>query len=136
MSALPASGSARIGSLHVYPVKSAAGIELERAALTSAGIAEDRRWMLVGPGGAFLTQRELPQMACIRPRVGDDALYVDAPGMPSLRLPLQHAEAPELQVTIWETPVAASDCGDDSARWFSEVTKEDFDSIWAEIARP
>jgi uncharacterized protein YcbX len=114
-----------VTGLHLYPIKSCAGIALPSATVTRSGLkhggVHDREWMVVDSSGKFLTQRELPQMACIRPRVGDDALYVDAPGMPSLRLPLQHAEAPELQVTIWETPVAASDCGDDSARWFSEV---------------
>ena len=45
MSALPAPGSVRIGSLHVYPVKSAAGIELERAALERARLLDERKGM-------------------------------------------------------------------------------------------
>lgn len=114
-----------ITGLHLYPIKSCAGIALLSATVTRSGLmmggVHDREWMVVDPSGNFMTQRELPQMACIRPRIADDALYVDAPGMPTLRLPLEHAAVPELPVIIWETPVQASDCGDNAALWFSEV---------------
>ena len=56
---------AHIAALHYYPLKSARGIELERAQLTIAGFQDDRRWMLVSETGRFLTQRELPRLALL-----------------------------------------------------------------------
>ena len=116
MSALPASGSARIGSLHVYPVKSAAGIELERAALTSAGIAEDRRWMLVGPGGAFLTQRELPRLALVRPSLSATELRLSAPGMTAITVLLAQL-GERRRVRVWRDDCDAFDEGPLVAQW-------------------
>ena len=48
--------SLRIRSLHIYPVKSCAGIDLSESPVDQAGLAFDRRWMVVS-GGQFLTQR-------------------------------------------------------------------------------
>ena len=53
---------ATLDSLHVYPLKSARGIDLDRATLAATGLAGDRRWMLVSAAGRFLTQREHPQL--------------------------------------------------------------------------
>lgn len=116
MSALPVAGSVRIGSLHVYPVKSAAGIELERAALTSAGIAEDRRWMLVGPGGAFLTQRELPRLALVRPSLSEKELRLSAPGMAPITVLLAQL-GERRRVRVWRHVCDAFDEGPLVAQW-------------------
>ena len=45
--------AAHISSLHIYPIKSCAGIALQSAELTRAGLAHDRRWMLVDDAGQF-----------------------------------------------------------------------------------
>jgi uncharacterized protein len=63
--------TARIAALYVYPVKSARGIALQDAALTRAGLSQDRRWMLVGQSGRCLTQRELPRLALLLARQGE-----------------------------------------------------------------
>lgn len=54
-----------LASIHVYPVKSLGGYSVHEATLTDRGLAHDRRWMLVGPEGNFLTQREHAAMACL-----------------------------------------------------------------------
>ena len=48
----------RIESLHVHPLKSAAGIRLDAAELDDFGVRWDRRWMIVDDNGVFVTQRE------------------------------------------------------------------------------
>jgi len=110
--------------LVLYPIKSCAGLPVSEAYLAldglSAGGVHDREWMLVTPGGLFLTQREVPRMAVVTPRIDGAMLVAEAPGMPPLHLPLAHdAAAPTVEVLIWEDRVPAADCGDAAANWFS-----------------
>jgi uncharacterized protein YcbX len=111
--------SASIAALHVYPIKSAGGIELECAALTHAGIAHDRRWMLVRPNGAFLTQRELPRLALLRPSVSETELRLQAPGLPDISLPLAQLGEPR-RVTVWGHSCDAYDEGEGAAEWLEQ----------------
>ncbi|MEO8655402.1 MAG: MOSC domain-containing protein, partial [Ramlibacter sp.] len=59
----------RIARLFVYPVKSCAGVEVQEAVLTETGLDLDRAWMVVDTERRFVTQRQLPRMALIRPQI-------------------------------------------------------------------
>ncbi len=54
-----------VASIHIYPVKSLGGFSVPQVKLTDRGLEHDRRWMLIDPTGGFLSQRELPTMACL-----------------------------------------------------------------------
>jgi uncharacterized protein YcbX len=111
-----------LSALFVYPIKSCRGTALPAAELTAAGLRHDREWLVVTPEGRFLTQREIPRLACIVPSVTTDALWVEAPGMPPLAVPLADAASrPTLEVTVWRDRCLARDEGPDAARWFSEA---------------
>jgi uncharacterized protein YcbX len=112
--------SARIAALHYYPVKSARGVELERALLTIAGFENDRRWMLVTNAGRFITQRELPRLALIKPQMSPDALLLTAPQLPQISIPLSR-QGPLRSVTVWRDQVEAFDEGHDVAAWLYAV---------------
>jgi hypothetical protein len=116
--------SARIASLHCYPLKSAGGLELDQAQLTRAGIANDRRWMAVTPGGRFLTQRELPRLALVRPQLTDEELVLEAPARAKLRVPLQQYGR-SLAVEIWKDRCPGLDEGDAAAQWLSDLLARD-----------
>jgi uncharacterized protein len=112
--------------LVIYPIKSCAGLDVERAQVTAAGLSalgvHDREWMLVTDDGQFLTQREHPRMALITPQVQGGWLVVKARGARQpLALDLAAADGAPRSVRIWDDEVAASDCGDEAARWFSAV---------------
>ncbi len=107
---------AHIAALHYYPVKSARGIELERAQLTMAGFQDDRRWMLINEAGRFLTQRELPRLALLEPRLSASALLLTAPQQPPISLPLSRQGEPR-SVTVWRDHCEAFDEGDEAAAW-------------------
>ena len=47
-----------LSSIHVYPIKSCAGISISEWEVDAFGLRYDRRWMVVTPRGQFLTQRE------------------------------------------------------------------------------
>jgi uncharacterized protein YcbX len=121
---------ATVTELVLYPIKSCAGVSVSEAQCGVSGLSangvHDREWMLVTPGGQFLTQREYPRMALITPRVEGDALLVEAPGMPPLQLPLAHdAGAASIPVQIWDDQVSAADCGDAAASWFTQAIGSD-----------
>ena len=59
-----------VAGLFVYPVKGCAGTSIDAARLLPRGLEHDRRWMIVTPAGRFLTQREQPALARIRPLLG------------------------------------------------------------------
>jgi len=108
-----------VQSLHAYPIKSCAGIELREALLIETGFEFDRTWMLVDDAGDFVSQRELPRMALIRPTLRLSDLVLRAPGMLALHIALDTVEA-ATTVRVWEQPVRAYDMGPLAARWFSD----------------
>jgi uncharacterized protein YcbX len=111
--------TARIARLFVYPVKSCAGVELREALLTETGLDLDRAWMVVDEQGVFVTQRELPRMALIRPQLKTTEVVLRAPGMLALHLQIDTVEEP-VRVRIWKDEVAAYDMGGVAAQWFSD----------------
>lgn len=111
--------TARIARLFVYPVKSCAGIELNEAVLTETGLDLDRAWMVVDEEGEFVTQRELPRMALVRPQLKHSEVVLRAPGMLALHLQIDAVEAP-MKVRVWDDVVPAFDMGDVAAQWFSD----------------
>lgn len=110
----------RLTGLYRYPVKSFAGQRLERVTLDAFGLQADRRWMLVDREGKFLSQRQLPRMALITPRVESRNLLLQAPEMPPVTLPQPGAEAERIQVRVWHDQCEAQ-LGEASVNaWLSE----------------
>jgi uncharacterized protein YcbX len=114
--------------LLVYPIKSCGGIAVREATLLESGLSaqgvHDREWMLVTEDGQFLSQRDHPRMALIRPLPEGGNLRVRAPGMGDLLLPLARSNTPETSlrtVQIWDDSVRAVDCGDVAADWFAQA---------------
>jgi uncharacterized protein YcbX len=111
--------SARITRLFVYPVKSCAGVEVREAPLTETGLDLDRAWMVVDQEGNFVSQRELPRMALVRPQLKVTEVILRAPGMLALHLDIDSVEEPAT-VRVWDDTVRAYDMGGVAAQWFSD----------------
>jgi uncharacterized protein YcbX len=111
--------SVTLAALHLYPVKSCAGITLDTHALDTTGLDLDRAWMMVDEHGEFLSQRELPRMALIRPTLRHSDLVLRAPGMLALHLALDVVEQP-VRVRVWNDEAAAFDMGALAAQWCSD----------------
>jgi uncharacterized protein YcbX len=109
-----------LSGLYVYPIKSMGGIPLEAWDVDGRGLRYDRRWMLVDEDGWFISQRELPRMALISVRIEPARLVVDAPGMPSLELPLGPTTGEIIPARIWDDVVEASPVAKYADRWFGE----------------
>jgi uncharacterized protein len=110
---------ATIAALVVYPVKSCAGVSVAEAVLTDAGLDLDRAWMVIDATGDFVSQRELPRMALIRPQIKTFEIILRAPGMLALHLAIDAVEQP-LRVRVWDDEVAAFDMGAVAAQWFTD----------------
>ena len=112
-----------ISALFVYPVKSCAGIPLDDALIEADGLQWDRRWMIVGANGRFVSQREYPSMARIITALGDDALHLHADrASAGLSLPFATpANAARVPVSVWKDSFDALDEGEAAAQWVSGV---------------
>lgn len=106
-----------LSSISLYPVKSVAGVGVAQALVEPAGLAGDRRWMLVDPDGRFVTGRQLPGLVRIR-------LGVNAEGTLTLPDGLEVAMSTggdARTVTIWRDAVAACEPDPAASAWFSET---------------
>ena len=111
--------TARIDQLFIYPVKSCAGIALTESPLCEFGLDLDRAWMVVDAAGEFVSQREQPRMALIKPQIRMNELILRAPGMLALHVNIDAVELP-VQVRVWDDMVSAYDMGNVAAQWFTD----------------
>jgi uncharacterized protein YcbX len=74
--------------------------------------------MLVDDAGCFLTQRALPRMALIEPRLDADTLSLTAPEHAQLSIPVL-TRGQGREVTVWRDRCTAIDQGDRAADWAS-----------------
>ncbi|MFD0899050.1 MOSC domain-containing protein [Actinomadura sediminis] len=115
---------ATLTEINVYPVKSGGGTALRTAELLPAGLRYDREFMLVGPEGRSLTQRDTAAMALMRPSYDGEVLTVTAPGA----APLVHKalsgdgdDGEPREVLVHRTECRGIDQGDEAAAWFADL---------------
>jgi len=118
---------ATLTGLTIYPIKSCGGVELAEATVTASGLKSgeirDRQWMLVDLDGQFLTQRELPTMALVQPRLNGNEVNLYFPGRALFRLPSLKGSSlrQAMHVRVWDDALNAIDAGPAAAGWFSDV---------------
>lgn len=114
-----------LSALYTYPIKSAARLEHDQLPIGTTGPVFDRRWMVVFDGETpynSISQRELPKLAVVQPRIHEDHMHLSAPGMPDIRVPLAETGGELLPALILDTfPTHALDMGDEAAAWFSRL---------------
>jgi uncharacterized protein len=109
----------QLESIHVYPVKSCAGVTPREALLVETGFDLDHAWAVIDVAGRFVSQRELPRMALVRTTLKSDELILRAPGMLAVHVALDRVEE-RTEVEIWKDRVGAYDMGALCAQWFSD----------------
>ncbi|MBX3284339.1 MAG: MOSC domain-containing protein [Actinobacteria bacterium] len=113
--------SLSLASIHVYPVKSLGGFSVAHARLTDRGLEHDRRWMLVDEHGRFLSQRELPQMACLHTAPMADGFRVtDLRDGGTLDLPWTLTNGGTRTAAVWDDVVQVMTAAEAYGTWFSE----------------
>ncbi|MGH8251692.1 MAG: MOSC domain-containing protein [Steroidobacteraceae bacterium] len=126
---------ARIASLHVYPVKSCRGIDVDSARIVPTGLEWDRRWMVVIPPDQFITQRSHPKLATITVAVADGELRMSAEGHAPLSVDTAHG-GESRPVRIWDDRCQSIDAGDQAAGWLSRVLGETLRLVRIDLEKP
>lgn len=114
-----------LSEIHVYPVKSLAGFQVQRWPVDKTGLRYDRKWMLVDGNGEFLSQRRLPRMALIKTRIADKQLILSAPGEDDIALPLASGGGEDVEVGIWKDRCLAKTVGAPLDTWLSRFLQTD-----------
>lgn len=109
-----------VASLHIYPIKSLGGFSVHEARTTDRGFEHDRRWMLVDENGRFITQREVPTMACLHCSMLADGFRVtDTRDGAMLDLPWAIDHGTRRQVSVFSDIVDVRDATTEVSVWFS-----------------
>ncbi|MGW0806442.1 MOSC domain-containing protein [Nonomuraea sp. NPDC002799] len=117
----------KLASIHFYPVKSTAGHEVHDAEVQPWGLAGDRRYLITDQRGDILTAREEPRLLACLARLDGGALTLTGPDAAPLRVTPARTRS---TVSVWGTPVELTDCGDDAARWLSELAGQPVRLKW------
>jgi hypothetical protein len=97
----------RLSAISVYPVKSCRGLAVSQAEVTRRGLRHDRRFMIVDESGAFMTQRDFPEMTHLRAALDGERLLLRHRDAGELTLPLALDAGPRREVQVWSSRVAA-----------------------------
>lgn len=109
-----------VSGLFIYPIKSAAPIELPSAWVEARGLAMDRRFMVCGPEGRFITAREEPRLLQLLPTLVHDGLILSAPGKLPIYLHYRDIDSERRQVQVWDDILAARRCPQAVDAWLSD----------------
>lgn len=119
----------RLTRIRIYPLKGGGGVDLQEAQAGPLGIPGDRRWMVMKPNGAFISQRTHPRLCMIR--VASDggvpppslAFSLEAPSMASLPLrPFKTGDWVEVRVHRDRFKAMVGDLKAD--RWLTAFLRE------------
>ena len=118
----------QVESLHIYPIKSCAGINLSEVHFAPDGhIVMDREWAVVDPKGEVTWQGAYPRLALVKPEYDGATLTLATASRSAYRIPpLQ--EHNTCNFRIWNDQAKRSevhhgiDAGDEAAEFLREVT--------------
>lgn len=110
-----------VTGLWLYPLKSGRGVAVESLCAGPRGVAGDRRWMVVDTTQRFLTQRQLPGMACIEAVSDESGLRLAVEGQGSLEVAVPPWGGSVRRVHIWGQDVDALSAGDAAAAWLTDL---------------
>jgi len=108
----------KIAELFVYPVKSCAGVHMDEVSIVPTGFKFDRNWMVVDDTGTFVTQREHPKLALVKPEFANGGIILSAPGMTPLHVSANGPGGPIAISLFGETHEALS-ANAEADTWFS-----------------
>jgi uncharacterized protein YcbX len=115
-----------LDSAYIYPLKSGPPLQVFDLQFDHACLRYDRQWMLVGPEGKFVSQRQQPKLNQLKLRdQGDHFLFFY--DQDSLAIPktfLSPAIQESLVVNLWQSNFPVSIGPLEYSLWFSEFLGE------------
>ncbi|MDF2411228.1 MOSC domain-containing protein [Aeromonas sp. 2HA2] len=119
-----------LDSIHLYPIKSTAGMPLARARVTEEGLLGDRRYMVVKPDGSFITARTHPQLQQVVATPMAGGLQLRYPGLEPLTLREQDFSRTPKTTGVWGDSFTALQTLPRADHWLSQVTREPVQLLW------
>ncbi|EKP0298299.1 MOSC domain-containing protein [Aeromonas veronii] len=120
----------RLDSIHLYPIKSTAGIPQARARVTQEGLAGDRRYMVVKPDGTFITARTHPQLQQVVATPVAGGLQLNYPGFEPLALQESDFSRAPQATGVWGDRFTALHTTPIADSWLSRVAGEPVALLW------
>jgi hypothetical protein len=123
----------RVRSLHLYPVKSTAGVSVAQAAVEPWGLAGDRRWSVVDRAGNRLVAWDAPRLLRVRAVPIADGVRLSAVGRPDL---VVSRPAPTVRVASPHSRLASAvPAGPAAADWLSDLLDRPVTLLWLDDPR-
>jgi len=113
-----------VSNLHIYPIKSTAGISLPQANVDELGLAFDRRFVLRDDLGQFITGRTKPQLCLVKVELSATGIILNAPNMPALSLNHQDFSHKYMKVTVWGDVISGQFCSMQANDWFCHYLQQ------------
>jgi uncharacterized protein len=118
--------------LNIYPIKSCAGMSVPSFQIGEegpelvypSGKVADRGWMFVNSAGEFQTQRNLPQMALLRPEMDAGKFYLKVEGR-NYEIPMTLDNPVRKEVQVWGKQLNAAVVTGDASKAASDLLKFD-----------
>lgn len=119
-----------LDSIHLYPIKSTAGMPLARARVTEEGLLGDRRYMVAKPDGTFITARTHPQLQLVVATPMEGGLQLRYPGLaPLALLEAEFSRAPQ-STGVWGDSFSALHTQERADAWLSLIAGEPVRLLW------
>jgi uncharacterized protein len=122
-----------ISDLFVYPVKSCAGVRMKEVSIVPTGFAFDRNWMVVDAAGNFVTQREHPTLALVKPQL-NGGITLTAPDMEPLHVPADASGEP-VTISLFDEKHGAMATTPEADAWFSKYLGGSFRLVKCDPAK-
>lgn len=119
-----------LASIHLYPIKSTAGMPLTRALVTEEGLQGDRRYMVVKPDGTFITARTHPQLQQVVATPIEGGLQLRYPGFEPLTLQETEFNCAPRATGVWKDSFNALHTHAQADAWLSKVAGEPVQLLW------
>lgn len=119
----------KVVSLHLYPVKSLGGVQVDRIGLDRRGLFDDHRWAVVDSDGAKVTAREAHAMLGLRAEPADAGgiRLLDRVGAHLTVAAPRHAALVDVSFSGQN---AARPAGSDADAWLSARLEREVRLVW------
>ena len=118
-----------VDSLHVYPLKGAAGFSPQSWPVDERGLRHDRRFMVVDADGVFISQRTNQRMALIHAAISDTGLRI-ASAAGTLDVAFPSSSAPTLRATVWDDCLDVRVADPNASHMLSEALRAPAQLVW------
>ncbi len=108
----------KVSDIIIYPIKSLSGISLPKVEVTSIGLENDRKWMLIDENGQFMSQREYPQLATFKTTLSEGHLIVSHQNA-QIQFKLDTHTEEVKKVSVWNSQLKTHLVSNEVSEWFS-----------------